>query len=93
MLKQGAQMITGPVELTMTAYMPIPASYSEKRKRDLRLKPHTSRPDVDNVLKAVLDGVSGVAYADDKHVVAIHARKVYGEMPGLHVELKEIVEV
>jgi Holliday junction resolvase RusA-like endonuclease len=33
------------------------------------------RGDIDNYLKATLDGLNGVAYADDKQVYRISARK------------------
>lgn len=32
--------------------------------------------DLDNVLKGLLDALRGVAYADDKQVVEIHARRL-----------------
>ena len=38
--------------------------------------PCTKKPDADNVLKIVMDGLNGVAYEDDKQVVdaTVHKR-------------------
>lgn len=36
---------------------------------------HRGRPDLDNLLKLVLDGLNGVAYLDDQQVVETHATK------------------
>ena len=46
-------------------------------------------PDVDNILKIVLDGLNGVAYADDSQVVEAACRKHYdGEKEGLEVRVE-----
>ena len=47
------------------------------------------RPDIDNYLKAVLDGCNGVAFLDDSQVVAIYATKRYAETDGVRVIIKE----
>ncbi len=38
----------------------------------------TVKPDVDKCLRATLDALTGIAYADDAQVVAAHVRKRYG---------------
>lgn len=40
-----------------------------ERERD------TTKPDIDNVLKAVLDALNGVAYKDDSQVVEVRVVK------------------
>lgn len=37
--------------------------------------PNTVRPDVDNVAKAVMDALNGIAYDDDSQVVELTVRK------------------
>lgn len=38
--------------------------------------PFTVRPDIDNVVKCVMDALNGVAYTDDRLVIAISAVKL-----------------
>ena len=46
------------------------------------------KPDIDNVLKIVLDALNGVAYKDDSRVVMVSAKKVYSYDPKLVIEMK-----
>lgn len=40
-------------------YLPMPKSWSAKKKKAMQFQPHRQRPDVDNLLKALADGVYG----------------------------------
>lgn len=51
-----------------------------------------SRPDIDNLVKAVLDALNGVAYTDDNIVADIHAKKQYSATDSVTVEISEIEE-
>lgn len=84
----GAQPAEGAVSLSVQAYFPIPASWSKKRQQAARdgLEHHTKKPDLDNVIKAVKDGMNGVAWKDDSQVVAmIDCRKLYSDTPRVEV--------
>lgn len=60
----------GPVELTMTFYADkISVTIKEI---DLQSK---LRGDVDNLAKAIMDGLNGVAYNDDGQVLNLKAYK------------------
>jgi Holliday junction resolvase RusA-like endonuclease len=65
----GKAMLEGPVKVTITAY------FAHKKKTGW----HISRPDIDNVVKAILDGLNGVVFADDAVVAQLVASKHYGE--------------
>jgi len=89
-----ASPIETAVVLTATAYMSIPKSTSKKRRAAMlagEIRP-TKKPDIDNVLKAVLDGLNGLAFRDDSQVVTIAIRKEYSETPGLTVAIAETEE-
>lgn len=65
---------TGAVVLHADFYFRIPDS----RKRKLAEGQfHTQRPDLDNCLKSIKDGLNQVAWHDDCCVVEIHARKLW----------------
>ena len=38
-------------------FMPMPKSWSKKKKIEFKGKPHTQKPDLDNLLKALMDAV------------------------------------
>jgi Holliday junction resolvase RusA-like endonuclease len=72
--------------------MPVPQSASKARKTEM-LEGRTfppAKPDLDNVVKAVLDGLNGVAYKDDSRVVGIHSVKIYSDNPGVLVEVSRM---
>lgn len=50
----------------------------------------TIKPDLDNVVKIIMDALNGIAYPDDKQVVEIHAVKRYCDQPGVVVMIEEI---
>lgn len=72
--------------------MPVPQSVGRAKKAAM-LAGSTfpaAKPDLDNVIKAVLDALNGVAYKDDARVVGIYSQKVYGDNPGVLVEISRM---
>lgn len=68
----GAPPLTGPVEVRVTFHMPRPKSAPK------RVTLPATRPDVDKLLRCVLDGLTRAGvYADDGQVVVCWARKVF----------------
>ena len=66
----------------------IYAYFPKPHKTKLRFV--TKRPDADNISKAILDALNGVAYKDDSQIVALYVFKMWtnGE-PHVRVELAE----
>lgn len=54
-----------------------------------KVKP-TIKPDLDNYIKAVLDGLNGLAWVDDSQIVEITASKEYSEKPRTEVMILRI---
>jgi len=78
--------------LKVDFFMPIPKSWSLKKQLLAiagEIKP-TSKPDVDNLIKAVKDGLNGVVWLDDSQVVEIVAVKKYDQNPRVDVEVIEL---
>ncbi|WP_433950803.1 RusA family crossover junction endodeoxyribonuclease [Brevundimonas bullata] len=78
-----------PLTVIVTVRM-TPAASSSAKKRAAMLSGEmapTKLPDLDNVVKAVLDGCNKVAFRDDALVVSLIARKQYAATPGVDVEI------
>ena len=85
------RMLDGPLSAVLEMRFPVPASWSKaKRERALAGDEwHTSKPDADNVAKAILDACNGVVFRDDAQVVALIATKAFSEGPGVRVVIRE----
>ena len=57
-------------------------------KRDLPFV----RPDLDKLIRAVLDGLTGAAYNDDEQVCVLAAEKVYGDQTGVFITIGSVDE-
>lgn len=85
----GRTLLEGAVMVEMRIVLPVPASKSKKFKAQAlagEIFP-TKKPDMDNVIKAIYDGLNGVVWKDDVQVVDAFVRKRYGEVPGVHVRI------
>lgn len=81
-----------PVSLYILATYPIPKNFPKKKKEmclEEEIYPCV-KPDMDNIVKIVLDALNGVAYDDDKQVVQLLARKIYGVKPKLDIFVEEV---
>lgn len=84
--------IAGPVFLKVEFLMPRPRAHV---RRDGSVRPsapgwHTTRPDIDNLLKAVLDALTTIGlWADDAAITEIIAQKRYatGTEPGAIISI------
>lgn len=75
-----AKLIEGPVAMELDFFMLKPRTV----KRDMPTVP----PDLDKLIRAVLDSLTGIVYLDDAQVVEIHSSKSYGE-PGLNLKISQ----
>lgn len=79
-----------PQRVSVEVMVKPPKSWSKtKTKNALGGFIAPGRPDIDNYLKAVLDGCNGVAFLDDSQVVAVYATKRYAETDGVRVIIEE----
>ncbi|OQB72563.1 MAG: Endodeoxyribonuclease RusA [Deltaproteobacteria bacterium ADurb.Bin135] len=49
---------------------------------------HTKKPDLDNLLKALKDAMTGIVWHDDAQIVSLSARKDYGDVPGIKMVVR-----
>jgi crossover junction endodeoxyribonuclease RusA len=73
--RAGQPVIEGPVTVDVVFGFGLPKRPGTRRSQD----PHTQRPDLDKLVRAVLDALTGVMYTDDSQVVELSARKVWVE--------------
>lgn len=88
----GRELILGAVLVDLDIRLPIPESWSGKKKKmalDGLLMP-TKKPDIDNIFKACADGMNNVVYKDDVQIVETSQRKRYAETPGVVVIVREL---
>jgi Holliday junction resolvase RusA-like endonuclease len=77
----------------VVAYLPIPKSATRAQKAGMEagmILP-SRKPDVDNIVKVVLDALNGVAYKDDARVHRAVVSKYYGTDSRLEIRMKEAV--
>lgn len=80
-----------PLRVTLRFFFPAPASMPKK----LRLLAEgeilfvSKKPDIDNLIKGILDPLNAVFWTDDKLVVAVIAEKRYSPRPRVEVLIQE----
>ena len=84
--------IHGPVKVTVWATFKPPKSWTKKKTAATINRPHIQRPDIDNVAKAICDGLNGLAYEDDCQVASIEARKVWGPLARTVVTIEALTD-
>jgi Holliday junction resolvase RusA-like endonuclease len=77
-------LMTGPVMLQVDFCFPRPKAHYRTGRHAGELKPgspssHSTKPDVDKLLRAIGDALSGVIWRDDCQVVSVTATKTYAE--------------
>lgn len=86
---RGAAPIERPCRIELDVLCTVPASWSAKKRAQAlagAIRP-AKKPDADNVLKAVCDGINGVIWRDDVQAVEGMWRKLYAETPGVRVRV------
>lgn len=73
--------------MTLTSYIPIPKSWSQRKKNALLGHPAICKPDVDNSVKFYCDVLNGIAYEDDAHISQLWTEKLYAKSPGVEITL------
>ena len=89
----------GPVKVALFFSFKRPGAHYKTVKGQIQLKElapwqHTTKPDADNLAKAVMDAITnlGTYWRDDAQGSSLEVKKQYGEMPGCTVFIREIRE-
>ncbi len=77
-----ARQVKMPIPSKVIFWMPIPPSWPKKKKLEAEGAPHTQTPDIDNLLKALLEGV----YRDHDAIVwSVWSEKRWSSKPGIEI--------
>lgn len=83
-----------PVMLTLCFNFAQPKGGSVRNKRTvIGTCPYSSRPDLDNVEKAIQDALNGVAFKDDSQIVAKVSLKRYWFDSSITIIIEEMEEI
>lgn len=85
------KQIENRVNVTIIAYFDIPKSTSKKKVQEMldgNISP-TKKPDIDNIVKIVLDALNKFAFKDDTQVTKLTVEKIYAKAPKVYVKIEE----
>jgi len=79
------KLYDGAVSVDLKFYIYRPKSVSEKKR------PHpTVKPDIDKLVRAILDALKGKIYTEDARVCGVCASKDYGDPPRVEIQVREV---
>lgn len=85
------KIFQGRVSVTITAYFDVPKSTSNKKAKEMlegNISP-TKKPDIDNIVKIILDALNKFAFQDDTQVTKLVVEKVYTKQPKVYIKIEE----
>lgn len=74
-----------PLAITLDFYLAKPASVTKRRTHPI------VKPDLDKLVRAVFDALTGIMFADDAQVIALHTRKHYGQPERVEIQIQEVL--
>ena len=87
--------LNGALSIELTFYLAIPASKPKKWREGAlngSILP-AKKPDIDNLIKSVLDPMNSIFFQDDKQIIWLTAAKLYSVTPRTKVEIEEAVTI
>ena len=85
--------LQGALKLEVDVYLMPPKKYHTKPKQALiasgELRP-TTKPDLDNLVKGIKDGMSKIIWVDDAQIVELVVRKFYDMQPRAEVKVEAV---
>lgn len=85
------KMLEGRIKVSIVAYFAIPKA---TKKSDINqmlennISP-TKKPDIDNIVKIVLDAMNKFAFKDDTQITKIEVEKKYGLEEKVYIKIEE----
>ncbi|MBE5806422.1 MAG: RusA family crossover junction endodeoxyribonuclease [Clostridiales bacterium] len=81
----------GRAKVTIKAYFEVPKSMKKETKEQMlgNVISPTKKPDIDNIVKIVLDSMNKFAFQDDTQITKIEVEKVYSNEEKLYIKIEE----
>ena len=89
--EHAGRFFAGPVCLEVVFYLPRPKKFLSKKYGQVEVA-HTTRPDIDKLVRSCGDALTKVVWADDSQLTDLIARKRYcaaGEHPRAVITVRE----
>lgn len=83
--------LEGRIKVNIIAYFPIPKS-TKKAEIEEMLKNNispTKKPDIDNIVKSILDSMNKFAFKDDNQITKLEVEKKYSEKERVYIKIEE----
>ncbi len=82
--------LDGRVFVKIMAYFKVPKSTSKKEKELIEegLLSPTKKPDIDNIVKIILDALNKMAFKDDNQITKLEVEKLYGNEEKIVVKIE-----
>ena len=79
--QQCGETLQGAIKADITIYHKVPKSYTKKRIQAIRegLEQPQKKPDIDKIVKIILDSLNKIAYDDDAQVTQLEVKKKWTE--------------
>ena len=81
----------GRVSIEIKAYLKIPKNMTKKdlKKVEEGLLSPTKKPDIDNIVKVILDALNKMAFKDDIQITKLLVEKEYAEEESVYIKIEE----
>ncbi|MCO4819773.1 MAG: RusA family crossover junction endodeoxyribonuclease [Bacteroidetes bacterium] len=83
--------LEGPISVKIFAFFQPPKKKASLITASITDIPVITKPDVDNVAKAVLDGLNTVAFKDDSQVSELFIGKYYSNNPRIEIVISQLI--
>lgn len=86
----GRRPLTGALSVVLDIRLQVPASWSKAKRAEAlagRMHP-VGKPDKDNIIKSIYDGLNGVCWVDDAQICDGVQRKRYAAEPGVTITIE-----
>ena len=83
--------LEGRIKVNIIAYFSIPKATKKSdinEMLDNNISP-TKKPDIDNIVKIILDAMNGIAFKDDTQITKLNVEKTYSTQEKVQIKISQ----